>query len=599
MKIPFALILFLSCAFPTFAQLDSCNVFLLGKVVQAGINRNGAFGAGKWVQPIVSRGKRTPGGNPPLYVYCYGVVDSYANGFTGLEAAPDTTHLPDFLPLILSQEGWSILSDGNQANAWNSDSTVYAMDRNISGGNIAYSSVGRIKTAIWQGIYYTASGNYLLITQTTSFDTVTFHLDLSVVIKNIGIGTCNGVYYMRTFDPSNDVTLSGDGATRNVITSKLPNPQNKVVISTWGLHYTKAFLALATADCRARAFTCDNHATYPGDLCPLSRMDSIYAGYTTGYHYDSLTENVGVGMIYSLGDIAPHDSVQVSYTLVFLESAISSALQNLNRTSWLTDASSMTYYSGDTAELCLPNNSFQHIILSNRIYNKWTWSSPTGNSITSTTGSSINVNLDTSIAVLQAIGTSSACLTPDTVFLILNLRGKIPSVTINGNTHYQITGGKVTIAATTNADSGYILVWKLNGKTILRSSIGNSILYTKSAGNDTITVTVVPLGAKCYDSVVSNTWIVYNNLDVPVSYNSSSNITVYPNPFTGDVNITSLSATDQIFVYNMLGAKVADWHPNSNGSNTFNTTQLLPGMYIIRVSDKNGIIKARLPLQKL
>jgi hypothetical protein len=83
------------------------------------------------------------------------------------------------------------------------------------------------------------------------------------------------------------------------------------------------------------------------------------------------------------------------------------------------------------------------------------------------------------------------------------------------------------------------------------------------------------------------------------SIGNENGINIYPNPARQNLTISGLSAGDYISVYDLMGRKADDWLVISNGASTFNTGKLLPGMYIIRVSDKNGIIKARLPLQKL
>jgi len=91
----------------------------------------------------------------------------------------------------------------------------------------------------------------------------------------------------------------------------------------------------------------------------------------------------------------------------------------------------------------------------------------------------------------------------------------------------------------------------------------------------------------------------HHHTGINVATNKSTNIQAYPNPLTNEMTISALSVADQITVYDMMGRKVQSWIITKDGSNTFNTATLLQGMYILRVLDKDGNVKARLPIQKL
>jgi len=581
-----------------YAQLDSCNVFLKGHYIEAGINWNGAFGSSA---------------NSPSDYLARAVGNSIPNSYAcdstprtntrqiAIVAWPDRTTtiggpplFRDFIINGLPQEGWSIMADGRQTNAWNGAGiyTYQICDHNIIGSNISY-TINKTKViGVWKGTYNTATNHKLQITQVTTLDTNQIYLTLSMTIKNIDTGICNNTYYLRTLDPDNDVTLSADYTTRNVVTSKLPNPKNKVLVSTWGVHNTNMFLGLGTEDCRAKAFVCS------GDLWPVNRIDSIYNGTASKVKYDSLTSDVGVGLLFSLGTISPGDSVTFSYAYIFKDSLVDYALTT-NPSAWIVNNDTTQHTSGDTVDFC--GAGYLPVDIQNSNYNTWNWSSPTGNYISSLTGTHINVFADTTTAVFVAIGSgSSACLNPDTVIMILKpvLKDTIPTISING-THAQSTGNYVTLnASITHAGTGHRIVWRKNGIVILSTAIGTTITYTKPAGNDTITATIIPLNY-CYDTAVSNTWIVYNNTAVGQINPSGYNIQVYPNPLTNEMTISALSVADQVTVYDIMGRKVQNWIITKEGTNTFNTATLLHGMYIIRVLDKDGNVKARLPIQKL
>src|SRR5690606_27093397 len=96
---------------------------------------------------------------------------------------------------------------------------------------------------------------------------------MNIVLKNTGSTTINNIFYLRTVDGDNDITLpSGDYATINTIVSQLPNPSDKVLVSAVGKTYPAAYLGLGTKDCRAKVFM-------------LSVNDSISPGFAPSAYF--------------------------------------------------------------------------------------------------------------------------------------------------------------------------------------------------------------------------------------------------------------------------------------------------------------------------
>ena len=65
-------------------------------------------------------------------------------------------------------------------------------------------------------------------------------------------------------------------------------------------------------------------------------------------------------------------------------------------------------------------------------------------------------------------------------------------------------------------------------------------------------------------------------------------IEIYPNPSTGIINIEGLLAGDQLSVYNNLGEKIySDILAFTEASSSLNLTAYAPGIYLIRIENRN------------
>ena len=378
---PIAAAILLFCSLQTQAQLDSCNVFLQGFYVEVGINFNGAYGSS--VPPPVtgycgtpyhpkgannvynSDGAVTSGSCPS--VSCSGgdiglgfVADPDKDGWT--VGSPHSYYGDYFLPGT-PQEGWSIESDGIQADNFNGpgcSSSICgicvindAYGNTGSGNNISYSTSGTIITAVWQGTW-----DSLLITQTTTLDTSMTFFVTNVTIKNTGTIVRHGVYYQRTVDPDNAEPETGNFTTFNKIEYQLPDTANKVLVSSWGLDGSgtvipSAYLGLGTMDSNAKCYISLTSGLYP----PAGeKMDSLWGAYASHSsipgggdtvnllmrHDTTYTNDVSIGLVFKVGDLLPTDTVKIAYAYAFKKGAdLDSALK-------LTSHPSHTDTSGDT-----------------------------------------------------------------------------------------------------------------------------------------------------------------------------------------------------------------------------------------------------------
>lgn len=397
----FSLLLTSSSAF---AQLVGDCAFLRGRFLEVGVSRNGAYGS-----TLPAPAGYHPGAGAISSMWDPG-SSSYTPGSSGTlgfvaDPAMDgwTTGSPvkygDFFLPGTPQEGWSIQVNGVQSDAWMQNCTFAGTGYTgtLSGDNISYSATGSVLTTVWKG----QTTNPLQITQTTRLDTTKLYFTVNVKIKNMAATTANNVYYLRTLDPDNEEEQTGSYTTTNKIEYQLPNPGNKVLVSAKGTTYAAAFLGLGTKDCRAKCFYMDF------GLAPSYNLATLYSGTGTGYTYtvgSTYTQDAGIGLVYSLGNIASGDSVIFTYAYIMRNADLDSALDATAPT--VIAGSTLLLPGSDTINACSSTSDSIALNVTNGSSYTWTWAPATG--LTSTTGSSTTLVLSgvTSTTTYTVIGTA-------------------------------------------------------------------------------------------------------------------------------------------------------------------------------------------------
>gem|GEM_PF-2541209 len=78
---------------------------------------------------------------------------------------------------------------------------------------------------------------------------------------------------------------------------------------------------------------------------------------------------------------------------------------------------------------------------------------------------------------------------------------------------------------------------------------------------------------------------------------NNSDITVYPNPATGNIILKGIAKNDRVAVYDVSGKNVVSWNI-VNEQQSFNISALKAGYYLAHVLDSNGNVKADIPFLK-
>jgi hypothetical protein len=447
-KSVFLIFLSLFLANSTNAQLTNCNVFLQGNYVEVGINTNGAFGSS-----TAAPAGYHPRGGVNMQNTCSGTCSGTSTlGFVADPAKDGWTvgspaYFGDFFMPGAPQEGWSLEVNGVQSNAWNGNNAICdstgQFSGSLTGGNVSYSNNGRTRAGTWQG----SNGDTIGITQVTSMDTSNLFFTMNVTLKNNGTVTKNNIYYQRTVDPDNDQTNTGLFKTVNSVAYQLPNINNRTLVTATGSIYTQAYLGLGTLDCRAKCYIMNSLVK------PTVNCDVLYSGSSLVSYSGGFTKDVGIGLVFNLGNLAPGDSVTFSYAYVlnaaYLDIAFPTTLPRYS----VSGDTAASHASKDTAYVCQNTPATVNIVNGGN-YN-WSWASLTGDTLSLTSGPTTRFNAHTTVSILKAIGMPICTGLPDTLIMIIDPSKALPADPAAGSNGPLCAGATLNLTAASSTGVSY------------------------------------------------------------------------------------------------------------------------------------------------
>ncbi|MBL7729830.1 MAG: gliding motility-associated C-terminal domain-containing protein [Chitinophagaceae bacterium] len=358
----------LSFHFAKSQALEGC-IFLQGNYVEVGIAPNGAFGTPASA-PAGYHSRPTPLFNA-LYNPVTGISQprSGALGFVadyGKDgwSTGNPAYFGDYFMPGTVQEGFSIQVNGVKSNAWSNNYQTFGSSGftgPLTGTNQLYDATATEKKGVWEGMM-----GDLLVRQTINLKNTKAYFTANVVLKNTGPVALTNIYYMRTVDPDNEVSVTSSFVTKNKIAYQLPNTFNKTLVTATGLTHG-SYLGLGTKDCQAKCFYMRSGLMAEGDLA------GIYNGFNPAYSYaDSLTSDVAIGLIFDIGTLNPGDSTSFSYAYILSEADLDDAFAE-------TDPGFMyngTFYPSGSV-IVQPTGTVLPISIVNGSYYNWTWSPAT------------------------------------------------------------------------------------------------------------------------------------------------------------------------------------------------------------------------------
>jgi gliding motility-associated-like protein len=314
--------------------------------VEVGVGRCGVYGTqgnppGAWgYHPNVAAG--------------LGFVCDYQSNGWGVAAAPGFNYCGDYFVPGSPVEGWSLTFNGFDYINTNTGCTTF----NIPGSITRYADGFAADTIEWTG----GVGGVTVFQRTVVPRDSLFFLT-SVVICNTTAATVNNVYYGRNLDPDNEQPWTGSFVTTNVIVSQPapPTTSNALVTSIGGAN--QCFLGLGTKDDRARV----NHGGF-GTI----PADDLYFGVgrttTVGA---STTGDIGNGIGFNLGNLAPGECTCLSFVYVMNAAQLNSALSATYSVSVLADSVDI---SGSLSAVNCVGDSVLLSLSGGATSYAWTWS---------------------------------------------------------------------------------------------------------------------------------------------------------------------------------------------------------------------------------
>ncbi len=152
-------------------------------------------------------------------------------------------------------------------------------------------------------------------------------------------------------------------------------------------------------------------------------------------------------------------------------------------------------------------------------------------------------------------------------------------------------GTTVTVSAVVaGAGSGYSINW-YNNSTLFSTTTAPSTTYTKAAGTDHITATVVPPTEGCYDSTGSNTSIVSastTGTSPQPSPKEREVLRTYPNPLKDLLYVDEVSKQAEYKIRSVIGSSILQG-TLQQGNNTINVKELPAGVYMLEVVYPDGM----------
>ena len=301
------------CSRVSYAQLVGANCYLKGHWLEIGIVGNGALGA---PAPPVGYHPHNGGpgvtpGAPLAEVYDYG-HDGWTVGsppFMGDYTYPGSPF-----------EGWEVQANGSRCQAYQGTGSgfSYSGPGTMTGGTMSsYSNVGGVIKGFQTGTY-NPGGASLLIKQESRVDTNANAVVFTTKFYNTGAGIINNVYYWRSCDPDNDQTWPGGGFPTNNVINYQNDIAHRVQVTATGSSSTLPPMSLCTKDCRAVACIYNSWGLSVGsDLATGWAMNTSFGGgsfFNIGVNHPG---DIGIGIIFKVGNIAVGDSAVTSCAYVF------------------------------------------------------------------------------------------------------------------------------------------------------------------------------------------------------------------------------------------------------------------------------------------
>lgn len=464
------LLMLISFAGKISAQMVGTNCYLQGRYLEIGMCPNGAFGTCN-PQGAIPAGYHphtgaTPGpsGTNLAEVYDWG-KDGWAVGtppFMGDYTYPGSPF-----------EGWELQIGAGRVQAFQSCTgfMTAAGGMTMTGAHSGYTNIGGSARGVWTGTG-TMAGATLSIRQETRVDTLASAVVVTTLLRNTGGVVAPNVYYLRSCDPDNAQTwssLGGGFPTVNRIVHQNEDARHRVLVKSYdnSLGESRSYMGLGTKDCRAKCFIYTSWSL--GSTIDLSTVwNQTYGAAGTSVQYNlgaclpvgCTPQDIAIGLVYRIGNIAPGDSAVISYAYIFdgdagIDGAFPDPRLAINGMPRPVTAHPAPTY--DTFDVCaVPGTTSINVDILNVIdktwtWSRWTWAPSIGLATTTGVSNVINTSSLPPVITYTITGTDSAigmtsCLNKVFYLTLITCNGAEANSPCEGDTLWLNAPGDSTAA---------------------------------------------------------------------------------------------------------------------------------------------------------
>lgn len=543
------------------AQMFGQSAYLIGDHIEVGIDGTGGFeGADTtlgWVPGLHVRN----GGFSAFHGF---VADPNATGWTSYDG--------DFFTPGSPENGWGLEVHG-------SDGIQLANNRSgsfdIPGSFLGYTDNGGCYAIDWRGnvnVTGTAGDANLTVDMRYTLNQTDLYYTTEVIITNNDVVPVDSMFFYRTVDPDNNVTLSGDYQTQNTINNQPMSGCEKALVTARHTLPWNSYVGLGAVGMNFRV-------AY-GGFANRDGSDIWYGvnGMEGGLGM-SATADQAMALAYLIEDLDPGESARFKFVVILSATQVDQAVGQLFELS-LNDASQSSLApacAGGVDTLVVCGSNPVDLVLSSNGINDFTWTWSPGTYLSTTTGTTTTYTPGTDQAYTVTGTPIGPCYSTSVVkdFFIQLSPG--PDVQVNTIT-------PVSACGTYNLDS--LDVVDLNGlpSTIVTyhslppdsaNDMSNQLPSNfVSPGDSAYVMISTPTGGGCYDfELVTFTWD-----SLVFALNSITNIPCGGSGADGSFDVSVVSGGVSPYTYDIGGG------PQPTGV----FTSLPAGTYLVTMMDANG-----------
>lgn len=449
----------------------------------------------------------------------------------------------DFIGFGTPIEMWFIKSSGKSGIA----------DFNMSKG--FFGDLHGVITSFWsRQCTWEGAMDSLLIRQKVTIRNLGLTVMFNIQLKNISAARKENIFYGRIVDPDVYGTYTG-----MKIVKQRPNTEDESYVTARGGDSSYVF-GIRSNDSRAKVYF------YKVDLLPKYGIDSISkeVGLDTSFiamrEGDTLFNDVSMGIVYDVGSIEAGDSTEFTFLYEFAErgDCYRRLVHDIN-----------IYQSGDTITACPESQSIDLQSVGFK-FHKWAFSP----------------FLDTSFGKVKVVPKE-----PVTLFAISSGDNLCPDDTFKITMQPYPVVKPIVIKALDllyiDSSNHFSFAWYKVGSPFQLSS--HASCRARTAGNYFVRVKDLN-GCTQYSDTV---YVDEASLSIILAAEMEE-IDIVPNPSRGELTILS-ERVYNISVSDISGRQLLQL----SNKNKLDISDFSPGIYLICLSDKDGLIKARKKIYKL